>query len=115
MTDNTKNRLVALLSELEALHCDSDAAKVSIIINTGLDEAVAVGTQSGFIRFASEIVSAMVESLDDGALRMKINDSSYPNVTFGKSMDHTAEVVIRSLVVPDCDKGVRNVVKTLGD
>lgn len=113
MISATRERLLAIVAELDSLSFikdDDEGEPVSIVVETSEDEAIAAGTLSGFVRFASELLAAVENCYSDEASRMQINSEAYRCSTFGASLNKTGDIVIRSIVVAEDDEGLRSIV-----
>ena len=100
-------RLSAALKDLAESHAREP---VAVMVETGEDEAIMVGTRSAYLRFAAEILDV----LSDGVARnANFGSGPLPCFPFGATLNHGAHVVMRTLCVVGTDEDCRRTVKAL--
>jgi hypothetical protein len=99
------NKDIARLSqELRRLVHEEQQDQVSIMVETGEDEAIMVGTPDAYLRLVSEIVDAVNDCIVGKGKVVAFNGPPLPCTAFGNALDHDAHVVVRTLCLASNDE-----------
>ncbi|WP_231741049.1 hypothetical protein [Thalassoglobus neptunius] len=90
---DTDKYVLNAIEELSKLTIDPDGTPVSIMVETGEDEAIMVGTKDDYVRLAMTLLESILERSGPEGLETQVGDTTVRSILPAKLFDRLGHVV----------------------